>query len=141
MTLLAARSFACGLVAASLLPVLARAEESWNPPPQGPAVAAVQAGVPDTLGGVVCHVWLRCYQRWFSRLLWTRCHMKPSCSRFSQEAIAKHGAWRGVLMTADRLYHEGSEQRVAPTVTEAGRLLFLDPVENNALWRKPHDRP
>ena len=31
------------------------------------------------------------------------CRFSPSCSRFSSEAVAKHGLWKGLRLTHDRL--------------------------------------
>ncbi|MDQ6932525.1 MAG: membrane protein insertion efficiency factor YidD [Candidatus Eremiobacteraeota bacterium] len=31
------------------------------------------------------------------------CRFYPSCSQYAAQAIAKHGAWRGVLLAASRL--------------------------------------
>lgn len=32
-----------------------------------------------------------------------RCRFVPSCSAYSREAVAKHGLWRGLALTAKRL--------------------------------------
>lgn len=31
------------------------------------------------------------------------CRYEPSCSRYAQEALLRHGAWRGTRLTARRL--------------------------------------
>jgi putative component of membrane protein insertase Oxa1/YidC/SpoIIIJ protein YidD len=60
--------------------------------------------------------------------------MEPSCSNYSIKAIHKHGVFLGVLLTADRLYHEGSIKKTSPHQVTQGRVKYLDPVENNDFW-------
>jgi len=43
------------------------------------------------------------YRRWFSPLLGPRCRFIPSCSAYGQEAISRHGPWRGGWLTVRRL--------------------------------------
>ncbi len=38
---------------------------------------------------------LRCYKRWLSPLLGTRCRFDPSCSDYARVAVARFGALRG----------------------------------------------
>jgi len=41
----------------------------------------------------------------------------------------------GWMMTVDRLFHEGSEEKkVSPLVYDHGRLKIYDPVEDNDFW-------
>jgi len=48
--------------------------------------------------------WLiRCYQVAISPLLGPRCRYYPTCSQYALEAIARHGALRGTLLTTHRL--------------------------------------
>lgn len=46
---------------------------------------------------------LRIYKVFLSPLLIDSCRFVPTCSEYSYEAINKHGAVRGSLMTAKRL--------------------------------------
>jgi len=46
---------------------------------------------------------IRLYQLTLSPLLGPRCRYYPSCSCYTQAAIARYGAWRGVLMGLKRL--------------------------------------
>lgn len=46
---------------------------------------------------------IRGYQRLLSPLLGPRCRFYPSCSSYSIEALEKHGALRGSLLSARRL--------------------------------------
>lgn len=43
------------------------------------------------------------YKRLLSPLLPRVCRFYPSCSTYAAEAIERHGAWRGTLLTARRL--------------------------------------
>jgi hypothetical protein len=46
---------------------------------------------------------VRGYQ-WFVRpVLPSSCRFFPSCSEYADEALRRHGAWRGSLLTARRL--------------------------------------
>ena len=118
-----------GLAAALGAAGAAVAEEPWTAPPALPAEPA--AGYGQTCG----HLWLKAYQNGFSRMMKSPCQMQPSCSAYSLEAIQKYGVLGGTLLTADRLYHEGSIQRTAPLVRVGDRLRYWDPVENNVMWR------
>lgn len=46
---------------------------------------------------------VRLYQRLISPMLGPRCRFYPSCSAYCIEALQKHGAGRGVYLTARRL--------------------------------------
>jgi putative membrane protein insertion efficiency factor len=46
---------------------------------------------------------IRFFQRYISPTDGARCQFAPTCSAFGHQAIRDHGAWTGVLMTADRL--------------------------------------
>ena len=46
---------------------------------------------------------LRGYQRLISPLLPPACRYVPTCSEYAQEAVARHGAWRGAMLTLARL--------------------------------------
>ena len=46
---------------------------------------------------------LRFYQLTLSPLLGPRCRFHPSCSHYMQEAVATHGALRGVWLGLRRL--------------------------------------
>jgi uncharacterized protein len=43
------------------------------------------------------------YRRYVSPALPARCRFYPSCSAYAQEAIAKHGAARGLVLAVRRL--------------------------------------
>jgi putative membrane protein insertion efficiency factor len=46
---------------------------------------------------------IRLYQLVLSPLIGPRCRYLPSCSDYAAEAIAQHGALRGIVMAARRL--------------------------------------
>ncbi|MBQ1074096.1 membrane protein insertion efficiency factor YidD [Micromonospora sp. C31] len=57
------------------------------------------------------------YRRWISPALPARCRFYPSCSAYALEAVAVHGAIRGVGLTARRLlrchpFHPGGHDPV-----------------------------
>lgn len=43
------------------------------------------------------------YRRIISPLFPPRCRFHPSCSVYAEEAISRHGVWRGLLLAARRL--------------------------------------
>jgi hypothetical protein len=77
------------------------------------------------------------YQRTVGPVVSGRCPMHPTCSRYSVEAIHKHGPVMGIVMTADRIIHELDEQQYAPLVRVGGRYRFADPVRGNDFWWFP----
>ena len=60
---------------------------------------------------------IRVYQLTLGLVFRGACRFYPSCSRYSEEAIAKYGAMRGVWLTARRLlrcqpFHPGGADPV-----------------------------
>jgi uncharacterized protein len=49
------------------------------------------------------HVLIRAYQLSFSALIGRQCRYLPTCSEYTDEAIARHGLWAGSFMGAARL--------------------------------------
>ncbi|MBK8167665.1 MAG: membrane protein insertion efficiency factor YidD [bacterium] len=76
------------------------------------------------------------YRTCISPLDGAKCGYTPSCSRFGQDAIGRHGL-QGLLMTSDRLQRchgcSGSFY-----VHHPGSGLSLDPVADNRLWGSQH---
>ena len=46
---------------------------------------------------------VRGYQLLVSPLLPPACRFLPTCSEYAAEAIARHGAWRGIILASRRL--------------------------------------
>ena len=88
----------------------------------------------ETLGQNYCAMLLRFYQNYLSVVTISQCPMIPSCSRYSMEAIRKDGSFMGILLTADRLLHEGDERKYAREIWQDGKLRYIDPVEHNDFW-------
>lgn len=51
----------------------------------------------------VLRLLVRAYRLLLSPLLPPSCRFHPSCSAYADEAIARHGAWRGGWLAARRL--------------------------------------
>lgn len=122
---------------------LAGAEEPWSLAASAPALDSAlpcpsgeTRSAPAGFGQTCCRVWLQAYQNGFSRMMKSKCPMWPSCSAYSVEAVQQHGALGGILLTVDRLYHEGSIQRTAPRIRVGDQLRYWDPVADNVVWRK-----
>ena len=81
------------------------------------------------VGGV-----LRFFQVYISPVDGDRCPSYPTCSQYAREAVRKHGAMIGLVMTFDRLIHETDEVRRAPLIRVPGSYRYYDPVENNDFW-------
>jgi putative membrane protein insertion efficiency factor len=69
---------------------------------------------------------IRLYQRWVSPLLGPSCRFYPSCSCYAHEAIARHGALRGVGLTIWRLlrchpWHAGGYDPVPDSHTPVSK--------------------
>ncbi len=43
------------------------------------------------------------YRVMLSPLIGGQCRFEPSCSRYAQEALVRHGAWRGLRLALRRL--------------------------------------
>ena len=61
-------------------------------------VGALSVGSSMLLQGLI-----GAYRLLISPLLLPACRFEPSCSHYAQEAIAEHGALRGILLTLKRL--------------------------------------
>jgi Uncharacterized conserved protein len=87
-----------------------------------------------SLGGSFLINAVRFYQNYISPVKEARCPMNPSCSAYSIQAIKKHGFFLGIMMTADRLIHEGDEIHYATAIIKDKSVRFYDPVNNNDFW-------
>ena len=66
---------------------------------------------------------IRAYRFFLSPWLGNQCRFYPTCSYYTQEAIEKHGAWRGSYLGAKRLLRchpwcEGGFDPVPPAVAD-----------------------
>jgi len=43
------------------------------------------------------------YRKWISPLTPGSCRFAPTCSEYGQQALERHGAWKGAFLTAGRL--------------------------------------
>lgn len=77
---------------------------------------------------------LRFFQQVISPVDGARSTMYPTGSAYARQAIKKHGALLGVVLTAERLMHEGNEDQVAPRIRKYGIWRVYDPVEANDWW-------
>jgi putative membrane protein insertion efficiency factor len=74
---------------------------------------------PSSLGAKVLAMPIIAYRRWISPAMPARCRFYPSCSAYALEALATHGAWRGLRLTIWRLlrcqpFHPGGYDPVPP---------------------------
>ena len=71
------------------------------------------------------------YQTQIGPAIGQRCSLHPSCSRYAQQALAKHG-FLGIGFIADRMIREPDlvAQKSKPIVIE-GRIKYLDPLKNH----------
>lgn len=106
------------------------AGEQTHPTPKRPS-ASYPAAVLD--------VYLRFFQRVISPVDGARSNMYPTGSDYARQAFAKHGALVGVILTTERLMHEGNEARVAPRIRKYGLWRIFDPVAANDWWWRGHD--
>ena len=88
----------------------------------------------DGYAQATCHQLIDFYRRFLRPFSSSRCPLYPSCSQYSLEAINKHGAARGIILTADRLLHEGGLMSRAATVNTPTGPRIPDPVSANDFW-------
>jgi hypothetical protein len=92
------------------------------------------APAPSTSPGSVLDVYLQFFQRVISPVDGARSNMYPTGSAYAREAIKKHGALLGIVLTTERLMHEGNEGISAPRIRKYGLWRIYDPVEANDWW-------
>lgn len=69
---------------------------------------------------------IRLYRATLSPLLGQNCRFHPTCSAYMEEAIRRHGAWRGTWLGLKRLshchpFHPGGYDPVDPGAPRADR--------------------
>ncbi|GAB0057476.1 Putative membrane protein insertion efficiency factor [Candidatus Magnetaquicoccaceae bacterium FCR-1] len=78
---------------------------------------------------------LRLYSHTISRVDGDRCPSHPNCSHYAKQAIERHGALTGLMLTIDRLIHERGEIDRAPRILAPnGTQRLLDPLAANDFW-------
>lgn len=87
---------------------------------------------------IVFDAYLRFFQQVISPVDGARSTMYPTGSDYARQAFAKHGALRGLVLTVERLMHEGNESQIAPRIRKYGLWRVYDPVAANDWWW--HDR-
>jgi len=75
------------------------------------------------------------YKNFLTKVDGPRCAHQPTCSRFANQAVARHGFW-GILMGLERLIRGGrsSSVRWLPEVGSGRTRRFYDPVPNYVIW-------
>lgn len=122
---------------------LAVCEAELNPM-RAPATAPrqqQQISVPTTPAypGVVLDMYLTFFQRVISPVDGARSNMYPTGSAYARQAVSKHGALLGIVLTTERLLHEGNEGISAPRIRKYGLWRIYDPVEANDWWWQKTD--
>jgi hypothetical protein len=84
--------------------------------------------------GVVLDTYLKFFQGVISPVDGARSNMYPTGSAYAREALKKHGALLGLVLTTERLMHEGNEGISAPRIRKYGLWRIYDPVEANDWW-------
>ena len=87
-----------------------------------------------SLPAMVFDQMLRFYQRVISPTDGPRSNMYPTGSAYARQVFKKHGALLGIVLTTERLLHEGNEGKVAPRIQKYGVWRVYDPVEANDWW-------
>lgn len=83
---------------------------------------------------VVFDQMLRFYQKIISQVDGARSKMYPTGSAYARQVINKHGGLLGIILTTERLLHEGNEGLVSPRIRKYGVWRIFDPVEANDWW-------
>jgi hypothetical protein len=114
---------------------LAQAQNPMRAPrqniqPSRPSTAARSPSYP----AVVLDAYVQFFQRVISPVDGARSNMYPTGSAYARQAFAKHGALLGLVLTTERLMHEGNEGQVAPRIRKFGIWRVFDPVEANDWW-------
>ena len=114
-------------LAADADPMRAPRRVTTTPRPSARATApSLAVGVFDRL--------LRFYQQVISEVDGARSNMYPTGSDYARRVIKKHGVALGIVLTAERLLHEGNEKQVSPRIRKYGIWRIYDPVEANDWW-------
>jgi hypothetical protein len=78
---------------------------------------------------------IRLFQKYLSGADGHRCPMTPSCSSYALQAMQRHGALKGWIMSCDRLMRCGRDElRQQPSVATPGGPRTPDSLGNNDFW-------
>jgi hypothetical protein len=88
---------------------------------------------------VTLDAYLRFFQRVISPVDGARSNMYPTGSDYSRRVFRQHGALLGIILTTERLMHEGNEVIVAPRIKKHGIWRVYDPVAANDWWWQEPD--
>ena len=125
----------CGVCAPAAAPANAMRAPRLPASAERPAPSATERGLPV----LVFDAYLRFFQQVISPVDGARSTMYPTGSAYARQVIKKHGALLGVVLTTERLMHEGNEDQVAPRIRKYGIWRVYDPVEaNDWWWHNPH---
>ena len=83
---------------------------------------------------VAFDAYLRFFQGVISPVDGARSNMYPTGSDYARRAFRKHGALLGLMLTTERLMHEGNEAIIAPRIRKYGLWRVYDPVQANDWW-------
>lgn len=109
-----------------------------RPDPDVPETALVSANRPALgLSSNPLYLSALFYRHLFTKIDGPRCQHLPTCSRFANQAVARHGPL-GIVMGLDRLIRssESSSVRTLPQVEGWGSVRYLDPVDNYEFWKE-----
>lgn len=133
------RLLCCSLVFVGFLCWTAHARaEAANPMRAPKALQEMRRAASSSPGpgfpAVVFDTYLRFFQQVISPVDGARSTMYPTGSAYARQAFAKHGALVGLVLTVERLMHEGNEGQIAPRIRKYGLWRVHDPVEANDWW-------
>jgi Putative membrane protein insertion efficiency factor len=106
-----------------------RAPTTMRPPKQSAAPVTTTA-----FPTLVFDAYLRFFQGVISPVDGARSNMYPTGSDYARQAFKKHGALLGIVLTTERLMHEGNEEQIVPRIRKYGLWRIYDPVEANDWW-------
>jgi len=120
----------CGACAASAEQANAMRAPRLSQQAERPATPVPEGSLPT----LVFDAYLRFFQQVISPVDGARSTMYPTGSAYARQVLKKHGALLGIVLTTERLMHEGNEDQVAPRIRKYGIWRVYDPVEANDWW-------
>lgn len=67
----------------------------------------------------------------------SRCPSYPTCAAYGKQVLREEGFLWGILLIADRLFHEVEFSPHTPILIKYDTKRFYDPPDNNRFWRMP----